>query len=469
VVHPPLPHHHVQHSHISRLSLSRPYRKPPNGAPPRYPRGMRRGTSIIIMLLLAVSACKYSANSVVTTPPTAVTTIVPTTIIPTTTAPTTTTSSSTTTTIPPIVVSGTVTDEAGIPLPGVTVTSDTTAVTTSADGSFDLTAVTPAVSFTKPAWLPLEVDWSATSDAQVLMEPRIVRAVRVARYTYLELDGLEGTLELIADTPVNAIVFDTKDEVGTTLYPTSVALANDMGAVEDFYDPIATLVTVHAAGLYAITRIVTFEDPIWTKARPEAKLAGKWIDARNPENWEYPLALAVEACEFGFDEIQFDYVRFPAGSTAGAAPPTTQEERLAAITGFLEEARSRLHPLGCALSADIFGITASSPTDEGIGQRPDELSAAVDALSPMIYPSHYSPGWLGFADPNDHPGPVTADALDGAMPRMAPGSLLRPWLQAFYYNSNQIRAAIDEAESRGLGWILWNAVGRYSRSALVDE
>ena len=427
---------------------------------------MRRATSIIIVLLLAITACKTSAQPVSTTPPTAVTTVAPTTA---TVAPTTTTSSSTTTTIPLVPVTGAVTDEAGTPLPGVTVTSDQTAITTSADGLFDLTAAGPKITFTKPAWLPLEVDWSATSDAQVIMEPRIVRAVRVARYTYLELDGLEGTLELIKDTPVNAIVFDTKDEVGTTLYPTAVAFANEIGAVEDFYDPIATLETVHAAGLYAITRVVTFEDPIWTKARPEAKLAGKWIDARNPDNWEYPLALAVEACELGFDEIQFDYVRFPAGSTAGAAPPTTQEERLAAITGFLEEARSRLHPLGCAVSADIFGITASSPTDEGIGQRPDELSAVVDALSPMIYPSHYSPGWLGFADPNDHPGPVTADALDGAMPRMAPGSLLRPWLQAFYYNSNQIRAAIDEAETRGLGWILWNAVGRYSRTALVDE
>ena len=363
-------------------------------------------------------------------------------------------------------MSGTVTDANGAPLAGVTVASDQGSATTGADGTFDLIAIGPTVTFTKPAWLPLEVDWSATSDARVLMEPRIVKAVRVARYTYLERDGLEGTMELIKDTSVNAIVFDTKDEVGTTLYPTTVALANEMGAVEDFYDPVATLETVHAAGLYAITRIVTFEDPIWTKAHPEAKLAGKWIDPRNPENWEYPLALAIEACELGFDEIQFDYVRFPAGSTAVAAPPTSQEERLTAITGFLSEARNRLHPLGCAVSADIFGITTSSPTDEGIGQRPEELSAVVDALSPMVYPSHYSPGWLGFSDPNDHPGPVTADALEGAQPRMTPGSILRPWLQAFYYDSGQVRAAIDEAESRGLGWILWNAVGNYNKEAL---
>ena len=122
--------------------------------------------------------------------------------------------------------------------------------------------------------------------------------------------------------------------------------------------------------------------------------------------------------------------------------------------------------MGCAVSADIFGIVASSPTDEGIGQRPDELSAVTDALSPMIYPSHYSPGWLGYDDPNDHPGPVTANALDGALPRMASGSVLRPWLQAFYYSSAQIKAAIAEAEGRGVGWILWSASGSYSKNSL---
>lgn len=424
---------------------------------------MRRAIPIFTVLTLGLSACLNASGPPNTTPVTVVTTLpAPTTTL----APTTTSTSTTTTTVPPITLAGTATDQAGNPLPGVNVTSDQGSTTTQADGAFSITASEPTITFNKPAWIPLEVEWSATSEAQVMLEPRIVRAVRVARYTYTELDGLEGTLELIKDTAVNAIVFDTKDEVGTTLYPTSVAFANEIGAVEDFYDPIATLETVHGLGLYAITRIATFEDPIWTKAQPEAKLAGKWIDARNPDNWEYPLALAIEACELGFDEIQFDYVRFPAGSTAGAAPPTTQEERVTAIAAFLKEARSRLHTLGCAVSADIFGITASSPTDEGIGQRPDELSAVVDALSPMIYPSHYSPGWLGFADPNDHPGPVTADALDQALARMAPGSLLRPWLQAFYYNSAQIRAGIAEAESRGLGWILWNSVGRYNKDAL---
>jgi len=198
-------------------------------------------------------------------------------------------------------------------------------------------------------------------------------------------------------------------------------------------------------------------------------LIHRWIDPRDPQNWEYPLGLAVEACELGFDEIQFDYVRFPAGSTAAAAQarnPTTEAERLAAIQGYLAEARSRLHPLGCALSADIFGIVLSAPNDQGIGQRPEEVSQVVDAVSPMVYPSHYSNGWLGFDDPNDHPGPVTADALDDGTPRLTSPALMRPWLQAFWWTNSQIAASIAEAEKRGVGWILWNAAGNYGESAL---
>jgi hypothetical protein len=122
--------------------------------------------------------------------------------------------------------------------------------------------------------------------------------------------------------------------------------------------------------------------------------------------------------------------------------------------------------MGCAVSAAIFGIVMSAPNDQGIGQRPEEVSQVVDAVSPMIYPSHYSDGWLGFDNPNDHPGPVTADALDDGSPRLTSPALMRPWLQAFYYSSAQIQATIAEAEARGFGWILWNAPGNYSESAL---
>jgi hypothetical protein len=90
----------------------------------------------------------------------------------------------------------------------------------------------------------------------------------------------------------------------------------------------------------------------------------------------------------------------------------------------------------------------------------------VDALSPMIYPSHYSDGWLGLADPNDHPATVTADALDSGMPRLSPTAVMRPWLQGFSWTAAQIGEAIEAAEDRGVGWILWNAAGNYSAASL---
>lgn len=401
----------------------------------------------------------------------------PTTVATTTNAAPTTTmapnTTTTTTTIPTFPLSGVVRTPGGAPLPDAVVSIDGVDIVTGADGSFTAPPV-PAgtVAITRPAWMPTTVDWDGSAPLEVTLEPHLVRALRAIPEAAGDAVVFADLLALAEASAVNTIVFDTKDETGKVRYATSVSFPNAIAAVNATYDPVAAVAAVHERGMYAITRLVTFEDKVWVKAEPDAKLAGWWIDATNQATWEYPLALAVEACQLGFDEIQFDYVRFPAGRTAAAAQarrPLTADERVAAIAAFLTEARQRLHPLGCALSADIFGIVASSPTDEGIGQRPEELSAVVDAISPMVYPSHYSPGWLGFSDPNDHPGPVTADAIDDASARLHPTALLRPWLQAFYYTPAQVRAGIDEAELRGVGWMLWNAGGVYSADALPGD
>ena len=167
--------------------------------------------------------------------------------------------------------------------------------------------------------------------------------------------------------------------------------------------------------------------------------------------------------------FSFDYIRFPAGSAGGALnrrEGLTEEIRVAAIESFLEEARAAINPLGCAVSADVFAIVMSTPDDQGIGQKPEELSRHLDAISPMIYPSHYGNGWLGFDDPNEHNAEVTADALDDGAPRLTNPALMRPWLQAFYYNASEILEGINEAEKRGFGWMLWNVNGNYDLAAL---
>ncbi len=381
----------------------------------------------------------------------------------------------TTTTEPRFTLTGSVLAADGSPMRGATVTVGGDSHRVDSRGLFTIADV-PAGELTiaRPAWVSQTIEWDGSGPVDAVLEPRVVRAIRVSRYVAMSPDEFEALLDQIEDTAINTLIFDTKDETGTTLYQSQVPTAIEVGAVRNVYDPVTYIAAARERGLYTITRIVTFEDEVWTGAKPEVKLAGYWVDARNPDHWEYPIQLAEEACELGFDEIQFDYVRFPTGRAAEQAQrthPMTEDVRVESVSTFLREARDRLHPMGCAISAAIFGIVVSSPDDQGIGQRPEEVSTVVDAVSPMVYPSHYSPGWLGYADPNDHPGPVTADALEDAGPRLAHPTLLRPWLQAFYYNGSQVKAGIFEAERRGHGWLLWNAAGNYGESwiPLPDE
>ena len=278
-------------------------------------------------------------------------------------------------------------------------------------------------------------------------------------------------LALADETAINALVFDTKQEGGRVLYDTSVASAHEWGAVVNAYRPAERVAQAKEQGLYVMTRVVTFEDSYWAEARPQEAFDEKWINPTVASAREYPIALAEEACNLGFDEIQFDYVRFPSEATVETSGQLemTQAERVGAIEGFLEEARQRLHALGCAVSADVFGIVLASENDQGIGQRPEELTRHVDAFSPMVYPSHYSDGWLGFDDPNEHPYDVTSDAIEDGLARIQPGVVLRPWLQAFWWTDEQIRASIQAAEDHDVGWILWNAVSNFSRAALPTD
>ncbi len=393
------------------------------------------------------------------------TTVAPTTVTPTTVPQTTTTTN------PPFSVRGSVTTSTGTPLPDAEVVLGGAVAETDNSGIFTITNTVPGLlTVTRPGWLPttIELDGSAPF-VTVVLEPRVVRALRVSRSAAADPEVFNRILELADLTTVNALVFDTKDESGSVLYETDVAEAHAIGAVSPRYDPIDLVSTAKYHDLYTITRIVTFEDDYRADVRPDIKLSGDWVDPTKRESWEYPLALAVEACSFGFDEVQFDYVRFPTSDAARALKPQTQAERTAAISSFLSEARGLLHPMGCAVSADIFGIVLSSPDDQGIGQRPEDLTGILDAVSPMLYPSHYSNGWLGFDDPNDYPGPVVADALDDGLPRFGEITIMRPWLQAFYYTADQVLAQINEAEQRGLGWILWNATGKYRLDWLPPE
>ena len=387
----------------------------------------------------------------------------------------------------PVVLQGRVLGPGGVGLADASVRLHDLTAVSGEFGGFEMVAAAPGtLEVEKPAWEDLSMEWDgADGRLDVVMDPFVVRGLRVDADSAASASKLDSLFALAEDSMVNTLVMDTKQEDGAVLYDSSVPAASEIGALRPIYDPAAVIALAKEQGLYMITRIVTFQDPYASAAWPEHAIANAttgdvwynhaglgWMDPTDPESWTYPIDLAVEACILGFDEIQFDYVRFP---TDGDTAATLYDEevssavRVEAISGFLTQARSRLHEHGCAVSADIFAIVLSVPDDQGLGQRPEDLSWAVDAISPMIYPSHYGPGWLGFDNPNDHPSDVVESALELGTPRLIGGAIMRPWLQSFGYSADQVSVQIDQAEAVASGWLLWNAASNFVADSLPRE
>jgi hypothetical protein len=386
----------------------------------------------------------------------------------------------------PLILQGRVKDNLGNGVPGAFVSLGDMTVETADFGSFEIVAATPGmVEVTKPTWETTQFEWDGSSErADIDMQPFLVKGLRIFGYDTSD-EQYADLLRLADETVVNAFVFDTKNEFGEVMYLSEDEQAFPMEAIINKYDVHERLAMAKEHGLYTITRIVTFQDVFVGRHYPDHAVQDistggvwqtwegrTWIDPTNRDSWDYPIRLGIEACEFGFDEIQFDYVRFPTdGLTANAVykdpeAAASQEGRVATIAAFLEEARSQISPLGCAISADIFSIVMSVGNDQGIGQKIEELSYSVDALSPMLYPSHYGSGWLNLDNPNDHPETVMREALDKSVNRLEGGAHMRPWLQAFAWSTEQMREAIETADSYGIGWLLWNSKGEFEQASI---
>jgi hypothetical protein len=183
----------------------------------------------------------------------------------------------------------------------------------------------------------------------------------------------------------------------------------------------------------------------------------------------------VEAAQHGFDEIQFDYVRFPDATDLQYSMPNTVENRVKAISGFLMEARRRLVPYNVFLAADIFGYVCWNLNDTSIGQRLEDLAPLVDYLSPMLYPSGFQYGIPGYRIPVSRPHEIVYLSLKRAKERTRlPPIRFRPWLQAFRdyafdgrtFTGVEVREQINAAEEFGSdGWMLWNPSNVYSASS----
>jgi hypothetical protein len=315
--------------------------------------------------------------------------------------------------------------------------------------------------------------------------PEELRGVHVTM-ALASLPGKLGEYVALKSAGLNTIELDVKDENGDVGFVSGApAIARHDGAARPYYDPKAAVRQVHKAGLYLIGRVVTFEDPVTATAHPELAIHRSdgslwhtngglaWLNPYSRAAWRYDVDVAVAAAKAGFDEIQFDYVRFPSDGDLSLIryPGPHPQPMKQTIAAFLRYAAKRLHPLGVRVSADVFGLSATR--DLGIGQFPGTLARVADAIYPMTYPSHYVPGEYGLPDPNAAPGKTVAFSLRDFRRQLA-GSDARlvPWVQDFSlgrtYTAADVGAQIASARrALASGFMLWNAAGLYTNSALA--
>lgn len=316
------------------------------------------------------------------------------------------------------------------------------------------------------------------------------KALYLSAYGAANKKIMQNAKQLIRTTQLNAFVIDLKMDRGEIAYNSTSLIAKEIGAVKTicFPDLKQFITELKQEGIYTIARIVCFKDSPFVKAYPQLGVKTSngtlykdreglyWIDPSQKKAWEYIVTIAQESAEAGFDEIQFDYVRFPDKKGLVFAVKNTQAERVRIITEFLEYARSRLISYNVFTSADIFGYVCWNNADLGIGQRVDYIATYVDYISPMLYPSGFHVGIPGYTNPVQNNYQIVKQSLDKALQKSGGSPLsYRPWLQAFkdyafdrrYYGTKEISEQIRASEDFGSnGWMLWNASNKYCSDSI---
>ncbi|NLJ58899.1 MAG: hypothetical protein GX339_08660 [Tissierellia bacterium] len=309
----------------------------------------------------------------------------------------------------------------------------------------------------------------------------------------------ERIVGIAVATEINGLVINVKDDNGFITYKSNVEIVQEMNKetpipIKDIENMLQVL---KEYDIYTIGRIVVFKDKNFAVLSPEhsiqLKSGGTWLDPNsgyipwvNPFDqyvWDYNVAIAKEASLLGFDEIQFDYVRFPDGSRTyneiTVFPGRNDRDKDQAIADFLEYARNELEPYNVNLSADVFGIITRTWDDypEDIGQTWILMGKHVDNLAPMVYPSHYSTGWYNLENPNANPYLVVKGAMEEAIEKnasMVNPPIIRPWIQDFdwagiQYGPDKIRDQIIAAKELGIfEYMVWNPSNIYDPYAFIQ-
>jgi len=330
--------------------------------------------------------------------------------------------------------------------------------------------------------------------------PSCVKGIHLTAWYTATKKGREQFEKLLADTELNTVVIDVKESEGDVYVP-GVKIDGKENFVRAIPDLKEYLKFLKDRGVYTIARIVVFHDDKIAKVKPEwaihasspIALAAKqgyrsdvwvdhkgsgWADPTNVHVWDYNIEVAVKAVEAGFQEIEFDYIRFPSDGPTKLciySKPHKSDESPYFLATFLEHAAKKIKPLGAAISIDVFGLTGSYGNGMGIGQKLSRLLANIDAVSPMMYPSHYNPGEYGLKDPDSSPYETLNHGIRDTKKVLSSTHVeLRPWLQDFSlrakYTPKRVRDQIDAAADNGIyEWLLWNASCHYTYSALAPN
>ena len=302
-----------------------------------------------------------------------------------------------------------------------------------------------------------------------------VKGIYLNGYDFTNSEKMDSIITILSETKVNTIVLDVKTDNGHILYDSNLQEVNELNNKRVKYDRSLLLEFKQEFNIYLIGRVVAFQDPYFAKNfenssvidsttnSPYSQNGQYFLDPGDKKARDYVLNIAIEACSLGFDEIQFDYIRYPDTNKKDLiyGDENTYENRIKNINSFLRFSKDTLNGMGCLVSADIFGYVLQNKSDNGIGQHLETIAETVDFISPMVYPSHYSKGSFGYQYPNNFPYEVVSAALNDGINRGIEKEKIRPFLQGFWHDSRDVQLNIEAAENKNLDWIIWNNSSQY--------
>ncbi len=323
--------------------------------------------------------------------------------------------------------------------------------------------------------------------------PSSLKAVYMSSWAAGNQKFRDHLFDLIDNTEANAVVIDIKDYTGRISFlvqdPKLIKIGSAQDRIPDIKEFIAKL---HEKNVYVIGRISSFQDSFLINIYPESAVKNKegqiwkdykgvkWLDAGAKPVWEYLVSIGREAHSVGFDELNFDYIRYPSdGDMKDIVYPWSGDKaRREVMKSFFAYLREQFATSSIPLSVDLFGLTTSAGGDLGIGQNLNDALMYFDYVCPMVYPSHFAKGFIGFPKPAEKPYEVIRYSMDSAIVKASTTEIsrdkIRPWLQAFdlgaIYTPDLVRAQIQATYDSGLtSWMLWNAGSVYDKGALLSK